>query len=793
MSIKEQFSQWLSTNPSQKYKPDAIIKALDEGSDYCRAHGISKECFWEITEKEKFTSITTKLLSMRIYRLIHRNTALTLDKAVPLYKRFLAATRAENVTPQIEARAGTIAAVEANPVVIGPETPGEATPIHPEENRAKIYQKLYSISKVYDDPEGLSIKKIMSMLGNGVDEQLARTILEDASWATKLSDDVYSFSEKVPIVLREPLSSYETTLAHITDTTFFDYLRKQVGMAEATCRSYVSAIRTAEKFAQDHHYIPGRLYDSSPSDAMKLMRELLSDATFLTFDARHYKRISAAFAKLSDMASQSLSGKSVPELAAQPKTKLENFDKEKFENTLLRRYRSGMQFDSIDFENFRKEYDMLYDEELPFDDAALEERLRYCGVIYKDRLFPAEGIIDNDTKEKLFAYIDSSFSSGKKVLYYKAILDDLADVFASCFTLSDENMLKAYIEYTAEIDKYHFFSDYMATEKYVIVDHNAEVSQVLLNAGKPMTTDDICAALSHIPQDQIRKIVANDGRFLRNAKGEYFHTDIFEVSDSELEYIDGIISGFINENEYAIWTDVWNGIQNQLPAFVENNLYLSGLGIRNALAQHFVGSFNFEGAVISMPEDHFAMRDVYQLYAKHHAEFTADDIYGLSKELDTVIYFDALLGVSVRVSHDLFVSKARIEFDADAIDKTIGSFMAKDYIQIREINSFLAFPNVSYEWNEYLLESYLLSYSKKFILLNNGLALNNVAGVIAKRNGEIMAFVDACAAVLADSGIELKKAGALDYLAKVHVITRRSYRDLDTALRKAKQLRARKG
>lgn len=51
------------------------------------------------------------------------------------------------------------------------------------------------------------------------------------------------------------------------------------------------------------------------------------------------------------------------------------------------------------------------------------------------------------------------------------------------------------------------------------------------------------------------------------------------------------------------------------------------------------------------------MRDVYQLYAKHHAEFTADEIYILSKELDTVIYFDALSEVSVRVSHDLFVSK----------------------------------------------------------------------------------------------------------------------------------------
>ena len=104
-----------------------------------------------------------------------------------------------------------------------------------------------------------------------------------------------------------------------------------------------------------------------------------------------------------------------------------------------------MQFDSIDFENFLEMYEMLFDEKLSFTDSELEERLRYCGVLYKDRLFPAEGIIDSITREKLFTYIENSFASGKKVLYYKAILEDLADYFESCFALSDENMLRAYI------------------------------------------------------------------------------------------------------------------------------------------------------------------------------------------------------------------------------------------------------------------------------------------------------------------------------------------------------------
>ena len=91
-----------------------------------------------------------------------------------------------------------------------------------------------------------------------------------------------------------------------------------------------------------------------------------------------------------------------------------------------------------------------------------------------------------------------------------------------------------------------------------------------------------------------------------------------------------------------------------------------------------------------------------------------------------------------------------------------------------------------------MLESFLISYSKKFVLLNNGQSLHNVAGAIVKKDGKTKEFEDACAAVLSESRIELKKSEALNYLADVNMITRRSYKDLDTAMRKATQIRNRK-
>lgn len=647
----------------------------------------------------------------------------------------------------------------------------------------------------------------------------------------------------------------------ITENDYENWLRESCGLADATVRSYVSAIHSAEQFAKQHMYSDYQIYGRPKHISCKIISQLTSDKDFIIYNQEQHNRFSASFKKFADFVdgklpvvrdqAEELSSK-YPQLYSKlyaaskiydtpfgldvakiativscsdlekiyeilknvslatevdsgkysfsknPIVKISNaepkdFDKEKYISILLHRYRNGMTFDSIDFDVFREIYEDFYDERIVFDDNELEKRLKLCGVIYKDRLFPAEGIIDSETQEILFNYIERSFSEGNKILYYKAIFEDLSYAFANCFTLSDEEMLKAYIMYTMDRNEYYFFDRYMSVEKNVEIDHSAEIADYLLSVGKPVSKKEVCKALSYIPQDKVNQIISVDSRFLRNAKGEYFHIDIFEISEEEKERIAGYISAYIDENEYAIWTDIWDKIQDEMESFLGNNPYLSALGVRNAISKCYYGRFNFSGAVISLSGKNYEMRDVYQLYAKHHDKFTANDIYKLSKELDTVIYFDALSEISVRVSHDLFVSKSIITFDVEAIDKVIGSFIADDYICIREIDSFLAFPGVGYEWNEYMLESFLKSYSRKFKLINNGSALHNVAGAVVRKNGTIHEFVDACAVVLADGYVELKKDQALKYLADVNMITNRRYKDIDNALQKAKQMRVQKG
>lgn len=552
----------------------------------------------------------------------------------------------------------------------------------------ELYRKLYSVSKIYDDPQGLTIDHIVSIVGITDEDWLRNNIIEildGVSWAKKITNNVYSFSKK-PIV--------------------------QIPVIEEPI------VKNVE-----------------PSD----------------------------------------------------------FDKEAFTRVLMSRYQSGIQFDSIDLENFRDTYEDMYDKKLTFSDEELEVRLKHCGILYKDRLFPAEGIIDNGTKERLFAYIENKFAAGNKVLYYKAIFSDLADEFAYCFSLTDEQMLKAYIEHTAEKEKYYFHSNFMSTEKNVKIDHSAEIEDFMLAAGKPLSYDEVYEGLSHISKDIIYREIRIGSKFLMNEREHYYHIDIFEFSETDGDKIAEILNKEIDENGYVIWSNVFDNVKEQMPIFIENNLYLSPLGIRNALSRLMAEQFDFDGEVISAYGSHLGMPDVFRLFAKNNTPFSDVDLYNFAKTADPVINFGAIAEETVRVSKNLFVAKDQIDFNVEATDKALETYLSSGYILVKDVDSFLVFPNVGYEWNEFLLESYLLHYSKKFCLVNNGISLNNVAGAVAKKDGKFTQFVDICAQALADSGIELKKTVALNYLAEINLITRRSYKELDIAMTKARQIRNRKG
>lgn len=472
-----------------------------------------------------------------------------------------------------------------------------------------------------------------------------------------------------------------------------------------------------------------------------------------------------------------------------------DFDKASYMKVLMSsRYQNGMRLDSIDLENFRDAYKSIIGDDITVDDSILKKCLIECGIMYRDRFFPAEGIIDSQTKEKLFNFINESFSNGKKYLYYKSIFTDLQEDFAYCFNLTDEYMLKAYLMHELRDSQYFFNNDYMTNTNTLEINYTEEIEKFFLQAGKPLSYDDVYSGLSHISSNVIYKEIKSDQNLILNEKKHYYHIGIFELSSSDIERISDIIESYISDDGYCIWPKAFKRIKEEMPLFIEHNAYLSSIGIRNALAQKIGSKFNFDGQVICAKNQTISMSQVYSLFGAHYAPFSDEDLYNFSKEVnDGVIYFNALASTCVRISKNQFIPKDQIFFDVKEIDKALSTYVAKEYVVFREIDSFLVFPNVGYEWNQFLLESYLLNYSQDFVLLNNGTSLNNIAGAVVKSDSCFNNFAEICSDFLAKSEINLNNNEALDYLVNQGLLTRRKYGDIEMVLEEARRARNNKG
>lgn len=72
---KNAFLDWLATKQYKKYSPKVISDAMDDTSKYCIDKRISKVGIWDIENPNEVAFIANKLSGMKLFRILHKNTA----------------------------------------------------------------------------------------------------------------------------------------------------------------------------------------------------------------------------------------------------------------------------------------------------------------------------------------------------------------------------------------------------------------------------------------------------------------------------------------------------------------------------------------------------------------------------------------------------------------------------------------------------------------------------------------------------------------------------------------------
>lgn len=575
---------------------------------------------------------------------------------------------------------------------------------------------------------------------------------------------------------------------------FYQWMLNDQHMAEASCRGYASAICGAEKYAAEHSLESISLLGATAEEARKTADALFFDTEFIEKNEIQHNRFRAAITKLLAYLGEDWT---VPDKASSKRTNTTSkkdtvqVDVKPYETVLIQNFPRGYHLgSSIEMKKFRRYFEEINGYALKQESDEVEKIISQCGIEHEGRVYAPEAMLNDELRVKLFDFIDKNFEEGKTVVYYEALFREFSEEFLDQ-NIYDAEMLKAYIAYMAG-DRYFMARSYLSNKRQSLVDPIEDVRTCLKEHGLPMEVDDICKILSHIPSDRIRTILGTRGEFVRNSKGEYFHADLFSVTEEELNNVADLINDEIKRHSFISGNELYNAIKGKYPHIYERNAMFAVIGWRDALKFKMGDRFSFTGNIISSKDKEFSMSDVFAAYGAEQESFTLSELRAFAENMGSIIYFDALYQSAARVSQEQFVSRGDVSFRVKETDKALGRFCTGSYLALPEITDFGIFPEASHPWTPYLLEHYVAFHSKRYYLMHGGYNRNTVVGAMVKKENVYDSFDDLIVDVLAESGVTLQEKDVLNYLSDNGYIARRTYTGIEALTIKARAKRNKK-
>ncbi len=449
------------------------------------------------------------------------------------------------------------------------------------------------------------------------------------------------------------------------------------------------------------------------------------------------------------------------------------------------KYLNGFLIGAINFKKIRRYYEEIYAKQLTIENNAIEKSLRKTCIFLDGKYYAIDALMQDELKNKVAEYIQNCINSNGYV-YYKMIMDNFG--YELTEHIPDSELLKKYL--SKVFRQYVYFEEYMARSRDVKIDVNKEVEQVLLDSVYPISFEKICALLPHLTEDAIRKTIIFDDKIIVTNNNDRFHIDSMGLTDDDVNAIKKIIDTVLQEHNCMFGNELLNGIKSKLPNLYESIKDFGDRGIRGAVAYKLKGIFKFNSNIICNIGVDIDNAEVFRSFAKTERYFSLAALIALKDQIGIGnIYFDNVNEVASRINANDFVPNEALVFNVNTIDELLEQIITGNMASIKEASNFAVYPSTCYPWTEYLLESYVAKYSKKFKLLHVCYAESKCSGAIVKRSSQI----DSMDAVIIEYLIlheEIQSGNdALSGLVEDGYIARKRYKNIEDLLIVAKAKR----
>lgn len=596
-----------------------------------------------------------------------------------------------------------------------------------------------------------------------------------STFATLTEQEAGTTASKHSMLVNAPTSA-------ACEAEFLAYLQNTAKLADKTCVSYVSSIRSAERYAIDNGYLSYSLFNEDKEKIIATASELYSDSDFISYNDNQHNRFSAAINKLLEFI-----GADIPEKAAASLGKRHDNQitapaeaNSEIVAVLKQHYEYGFKYDSIRelmrFRQFADEMGIT----LPEEDEALKTSILSSGTVIDDKVYCK----NDDMLQELQRIVDDILSSGAVVIYYESLFENKQEWMES-HVITSPDMLKEYLQYNisgCSFSKKFMVKGSRCSEKDAVTD---ELKRIW-GAHPVESVYRLSDRLPYIPIGNIWRVISGNDLFVLSSEGEYLFIDRFRITKDEEEDILDFVDEICEENGFASLCDV------PLGSIEEENYELTQTAIYNAIYKKVLsGKYHLNGKILTKEKSELDAVMLLKQYIKDKDECTfdevADKVVELTGGINRQYAFQALYDDMVRVDKNRFVANRLVNFSIDEIDTVLAGFITDNFRAIRDVTTFAMFPLCGQNWNHYLLESFCYKYSRKYSL--HVIHFNDKnAGIIAEKDFN-KKYNEMLAIALARTDVELSSEVIGQYLFNTGYMAKSKNAKLGEIAQRASELR----
>ncbi len=352
-------------------------------------------------------------------------------------------------------------------------------------------------------------------------------------------------------------------------------------------------------------------------------------------------------------------------------------------------------------------------------------------------------------------------------IFYSELFDEFQGLLVMTSGIDNHHYLHGVLKFYYE-GEYSFSRDYLTKPEGHFCSVAERINMILTDKGKCVHRDEIQRNLQGISPTVIFNSIMNESRIIQWGYNYFNSIDNIKVQTADIEELNQIINDALHENSgYTSDELLYIMAADRMEEFFKNNNIEEAVHLYYIVGYFFSDKYVFRRPHIMTPifaETGLESKSIALSFLKQKDRIFYSKYIELTERLKwspvtASMVFGLIEKDCIRVSSDEYVFRQHFSITMEQIEffnYRVGVLIDKsEYLSIQGIFDYEGFPDIGYEWNEFLVVSLIEDYRCGYKIVEQQIKDRRyIRGVVIRQDFPITSFDELVVYIMSKDGVD---------------------------------------